>query len=66
MMERKRRALEQIEQNARRRMAQLANSYLHVPAERREEIQAGIEVERWLAETCREGLEFDPTDWPLS
>ena len=66
MMEWKRRALEQIAQNARRRMAQLANSYLYVPPEQREEIQAGIEIERWLAETCREGLEFDPTDRPIS
>ena len=57
MMAWKRRGLEQIEQKARRRMAQLANSYLHVPPEQREEVQAGIEIERWLAETCRECLE---------
>ncbi len=57
MTEQKKRVLRQIEQKARRRMAQLANSYLHVPPEQREEVQAGIEIERWLAETCREGLE---------
>jgi len=57
MSEKKKRILREIEQKARRRMARLANSYLHVPPEQREEIQAGIEIERWLAETCREGLQ---------
>ncbi len=57
MTEQKKRVLRQIEQKARWRMAQLANSYLHVPPEQREEVQAGIEIERWLAETCRECLE---------
>jgi len=57
MSEEKKRILREIEQKARQRMAKLANSYLHVPPEQREEIQAGIEIERWLAETCREGLE---------
>jgi len=57
MMEEKKRILRQIERKARRRMAKLANSYLHVPPQQREEIQAGIEIERWLADTCREGLE---------
>ena len=57
MTEQKKRILRHIEQEARQRMAILANSYLHVPPEQREEIQAGIEIERWLAETCREGLE---------
>jgi hypothetical protein len=57
MIEEKKRILRQIEQKARQRMAKLANSYLHVPPEQREEIQAGIEIERWLAEACRECLE---------
>lgn len=57
MTEQKKRILRLIEQKARQRMAQLANSYLHVSPGQREEIQAGIEIERWLAETCREGLE---------
>jgi hypothetical protein len=57
MTERKKRILQRIEQKARLRMAQLANSYLHVPPEQREQVHAGIEIERWLAETCRECLE---------
>ena len=57
MTEQKKRMLRLIEQKARQRMAKLANSYLHVPPEQREEVQAGIEIERWLAETCRVGLE---------
>lgn len=57
MSEQKKRMLREIEQKARQRMAELANSYLQVPPQQREEIQAGIEIERWLAETCRDGLE---------
>ena len=57
MAEWKRRIVQRIEQNARQRMAVLANSYLQAKPEQREEIQAGIEIERWLAGTCRECLE---------
>lgn len=46
-----------IEQNAWARVASLANRYPHARPEEREEIMAGIEIERWLAETCRECLE---------
>ena len=57
MAEWKRRIVRRIEQNARQRMAVLANSYLQAKPQEREEIQAGIEIERWLAGTCRECLE---------
>ena len=57
MAEWKKCILRRIEQNARRRMAKLAGSYLQAKPEEREEIQAGIEIERWLAGTCRECLE---------
>ena len=57
MTQEKQRLLQEIERNARRRMARLANSYLHVPPAQREEIQAGIDIERWLAQACRECLE---------
>ena len=46
-----------IEHNARDRVASLAHRYPHARPEEREEIMAGIEIERWLAETCRECLE---------
>jgi hypothetical protein len=46
-----------IEQDARARVAALASSYPHAKPEEREEIMAGIEFERWLAETCRICLE---------
>ena len=45
-----------IEQNARQRTAELASSYLRARPEEREAIMAGIEFERWLADTCRECL----------
>ncbi len=57
MTEWKKCILRHIEQNARQRMAVLANSYLQAKPEEREGIQAGIEIERWLAGTCRECLE---------
>ena len=46
-----------IEQNARRRVAKLASSYLRARPEEREAIMAGIELERWLADSCCECLE---------
>ena len=57
MTEWKKCIVRRIEQNARQRMAMLANNYLQAKPEEREEIQAGIEIERWLAGTCRECLE---------
>jgi len=57
MAEWKRRIVRRIEQNACKRMVMLANNYLQAKPEEREEIQAGIEIERWLAGTCRECLE---------
>ena len=49
-----------IEQNARRKVAVLASEYVRAKPEEREAIQAGIEIERWLAETCHECLEHSP------
>jgi len=53
----KRQIVRLIEQNARGRLATLANRYPHARPEEREEIMAGIEIERWLAEACHECLE---------
>ena len=46
-----------IEQNAWARVAALARRYPHARPEEREEIMAGIEIERWFAGVCRECLE---------
>jgi len=46
-----------IEIRARRRLSALANEYPKAPADQREAVQAGIEFERWLAESCRDVLE---------
>lgn len=48
-----------IEQDARAKVAALASSYPHARGEEREEILAGIEFERWLADTCAFCLERD-------
>ena len=49
-----------IEQNARRKVAVLASEYVRAKPEEREAIQAGIEIERWLADTCQECLDRSP------
>ena len=48
-----------IELDARARVAALASSYPHARPEKRDEIMAGIEFERWLADTCAFCLEKD-------
>ena len=48
-----------IELDARARVAALARSYPQAQPEEREEIMAGIEFERWLADTCAFCLEKD-------
>jgi len=45
-----------IERNARSKVAALASEYVRAEPEEREAIQAGIEIERWLAETCQDCL----------
>ena len=49
-----------IEQNARRRVAVLASEYVRAKPEEKEAIQAGIAIERWLADTCQECLDRSP------
>jgi len=45
-----------IEKNAAGKVATLAGQYVRAKPEEREAIQAGIEIERWLAETARQCL----------
>jgi hypothetical protein len=49
--------LQLIQKNAARKVATLAGEYCRAKPEEREEIQAGIRFERWLAEACHESLE---------
>lgn len=46
-----------IENRARRRAAAFASQLVEGNVENREAVQAGIEFERWLAESCRDVLE---------
>lgn len=48
--------LRAVAHNALRQMSSLADQYPHAPPEEKEVIQAGIDFERWLAETCEECL----------
>jgi hypothetical protein len=59
MSKRKDRIVRLIELDAWARVAALANSYPHAQPEQREEIMAGIEFERWLADTYAFCLEKD-------
>jgi len=54
----KRMILQLIQQKARRKVAALASEYVRAKPEEREAIQAGIEIERWFAETCQEFLDY--------
>jgi len=46
-----------IASDAARKVADLSNRYVHAAPAEREEIQAGIDIERWLSESCRECLD---------
>jgi len=39
------------------RLRDLSNQYVAALPEQKEAIQAGIEIERWLADGCRESLQ---------
>jgi len=43
-----------IEADARAKLAKLAGEFARAPSEEKEAILAGIEIERWLADSCRE------------
>lgn len=45
-----------IEKKARAKVASLAGEYVRAKPEQREEIQAGIQFEKWLADVCHEIL----------
>ena len=45
-----------IEQNAAKKVSDLSGKYARAKSEEKEAIQAGIELERWVSESCRECL----------
>jgi len=56
MGELKDRIIRLIEQNAAKKVSDLSGEYVRAKSEEKEAIQAGIEIERWVAESCRECL----------
>ena len=46
-----------VEKKARAKVAALAGEYVRARPEEREDIQAGIQFEKWLADACQEILE---------
>lgn len=57
MGELKDRIIRLIEQNAAAKVAELSNEFVRAKSGEKEAIAAGIEVERWLSESCREYLD---------
>ena len=49
-----------IEQDAREKAGKLSKQFVMAPSQDREEIMAGIEIERWLANSCGEILADRP------
>ena len=56
MGELKDRIIRLIEQNAAKKVSDLSGEYVRAKSEEKEAIQAGIEIERWVSESCRECL----------
>ena len=56
MGELKDRIVRLIEQNAARKVSDLSGEYVRAKPAEREAIQAGIDVERWLSESCEDCL----------
>jgi uncharacterized protein YajQ (UPF0234 family) len=46
-----------IEQNAAKKASELSGEYVRAKPAEKEAIQAAIDVERWLSESCRDCLE---------
>jgi len=46
-----------IEQNAARKVSELSSEYIRAKPEEKEAIQAAIDVERWLSESCQDCLD---------
>ena len=57
MGELKDRIVRLIEQNAAKKVSELSGEYIRAKPEEKEAIQAAIDVERWLAESCQDCLE---------
>ena len=57
MGELKDRIVRLIEQNAAKKASELSGEYVWAKPDEKETIQAAIDVERWLSESCRQCLE---------
>ena len=57
MGELKDRIVHLIEQNAAKKASELSGEYIRAKPDEKEAIQAGIDIERWLSESCQECLE---------
>jgi hypothetical protein len=56
MLKLKDRMVQIIGKKAADKASELAGEFVHASADEKESILAGIDFERWLAETCQESL----------
>lgn len=57
MIELKDQMVRAVANSAATKASTLSGEFVHAPPEEKEAILAGIDFERWLAETCQECLE---------
>jgi hypothetical protein len=57
MIELKDQMLRAVGRNANKKVGELAGKFVHAAPQEKEAILAGIDFERWLADTCQESLE---------
>ena len=57
MLTKKDMILDRIRRRAEREAAYLAGEFARAASEEKEQLLAALEIERWLAESCRECLE---------
>ena len=46
--------LEAIQRRSEQKVGQLANELVHAASEQKEAVLAGLEIESWLADSCRD------------
>ena len=57
--------LEAIQRRSEQKVGQLSTELVHAASEEKEAVLAGLEIERWLADTCRNCLKRPMSDFRI-
>ena len=57
--------LEAIQRRSEQKVGQLSTELVHAASEEKEAVLAGLEIERWLAESCRDCLKRPMSDFRI-